>query len=374
MGIVELLLGVVFAAGLAFGIGFGAMGDASGIEFWVARASFVTSALAVAGAYWWWWADEPKPIAHLVLFGAMAGLWVFVALPMQLAWLGHREARIKALEDAARPKPPPLQIETPTPTIGQPTAAEIAEQVAKLLKGPSSPQLRLELIVDRVRAKDADFRFVATNIGLLDTTVIAWRYSINGEMTAGERPGDLIKREIPPAGRLTLFGLPINDLVKIRNVSVEVEYVSNIDGVNSTFKSLYRFMVPAGQIEGKSIDPIESARATGTIVRPAQEAALIQQFSKPTGTVYFIIPEKHADGSPNRAEIRNAEKYFLYDPSKKQVLFGIRYPDGRFQHALGITKDNEKGAHLISFSWDDAKASMILRVDGTEFHPQMSRI
>ena len=100
MGLVELLLGVVFAAGIAFGIGLGAMGDASGIEFWAARIAFTVSALAVAGAYWWWWGDGTKPIIQVVLFGAIAGAWVFIGCPLQLIWIGSREARIHLLESA----------------------------------------------------------------------------------------------------------------------------------------------------------------------------------------------------------------------------------------------------------------------------------
>jgi hypothetical protein len=96
MGFVELLLGVIFAAGLACGIGLGAMGDASNVEFWGARAGFIVAAIAVSIAYWYWWNEPEKALWHVIGLGAIAGLWVFVGLPLQLKWLEGREAKMKA--------------------------------------------------------------------------------------------------------------------------------------------------------------------------------------------------------------------------------------------------------------------------------------
>jgi hypothetical protein len=74
MGLVELLLGVVFAVSLGVGIGLGAMGDAGNFEFWVARAAFVVAALAVAAAFWVWWNEDVRPNWHVIIFGLVAGL------------------------------------------------------------------------------------------------------------------------------------------------------------------------------------------------------------------------------------------------------------------------------------------------------------
>jgi len=102
MGLVELLLGVVFATGLAFGIGLGAIGDAVGAEFWVARGSFIISALATTGAYFWWLRECPRRRAHAIVLGVIAFLWLSVALPAQLAWIGFREQKVSATEKEAR--------------------------------------------------------------------------------------------------------------------------------------------------------------------------------------------------------------------------------------------------------------------------------
>jgi hypothetical protein len=257
------------------------------------------------------------------------------------------------------------------PTPQQPTATEIAEQVAKLLKTPAAPQLKLELVIDEIRADDAGFRFIATNIGTLEMTVVAWNYYIEGEMSASERPASMIKRELAPSARLALMGLPINGLIKRRNISVEVEYTSNIGGVSSTFNSSYRFAIPAGPVEGRSIDPIEASRTSGAIANVEKKNDILRAFLNPTGTIYLVVPETHPDGTANRTEVSNNGKYFLYDPENRQALFGISYPDGKFQYALGFAREEAKKIHIISMSWDDTKTSLIFRVDGHEYNPKM---
>jgi hypothetical protein len=117
MGLVELLLGVVFAAGLATGIGLGAMDDAGNLEFWTARLGFVVAAGTVAVAYWYWWHETERPVAHVIAFGVIAGFWVFVALPLQLKWVAIREEKNRLLEQAAKPKPAETTTERPDVTL-----------------------------------------------------------------------------------------------------------------------------------------------------------------------------------------------------------------------------------------------------------------
>jgi hypothetical protein len=123
MGLTELLLGVVFVTGLGFGIGLGAMGDAGNVEFWVARAGFVIAGLAAAGSFWHWWNEGERQLWHTIILGTVAGLWVFVGLPLQLRWLETRETKIKALEAAThQAKKEPAQAKQEPPKSSSPPA------------------------------------------------------------------------------------------------------------------------------------------------------------------------------------------------------------------------------------------------------------
>jgi hypothetical protein len=101
MGLVELLLGVVFTLGIGVGFGVGAMGDAGNVEFVIARAAFWVAALAVAGAFFYWLSEGDRENRLIITLGIVSGLLVFVGLPFSQKWLDAREAKIRALEEAA---------------------------------------------------------------------------------------------------------------------------------------------------------------------------------------------------------------------------------------------------------------------------------
>jgi hypothetical protein len=107
MGLVELLLGVVFTVCVGLGFGLGAMGDAGGVEFIIARAAFAVAAIAVAGAFFYWLSEGDKDNRLIVIFGIVAGLLVFIGLPFSQKWLTIREAKLEALIKAAENKAPP---------------------------------------------------------------------------------------------------------------------------------------------------------------------------------------------------------------------------------------------------------------------------
>jgi hypothetical protein len=101
MGLIELLLGVVFTLGVGVGFGVGATGDAGNVEFVIARAAFCVAALAVAGAFFYWLSEGDRENRLIIILGIVSGLCVFVGLPFSQKWLDAREAKIRALEEAA---------------------------------------------------------------------------------------------------------------------------------------------------------------------------------------------------------------------------------------------------------------------------------
>jgi hypothetical protein len=93
MGIIDLLLGTVFATSLTFGIGLGAMSGASTIEVWVARACFSVAALVVLVAFLVWFFQEHRSWVSIAILGSIAGSWICVGLPLQLQWLDYRQSQ-----------------------------------------------------------------------------------------------------------------------------------------------------------------------------------------------------------------------------------------------------------------------------------------
>jgi hypothetical protein len=126
MGIFDILLGVVFVTALGLAVGLGAMSDAGTPEFLVAKACFVTAALALAGAFGYWFREKDRGTLSVCLFGSIAGAWLFLALPLQLKWLDGRQEKLGALEAAAHPEP------APPPTAAPPLAEPVKQPTPKL--------------------------------------------------------------------------------------------------------------------------------------------------------------------------------------------------------------------------------------------------
>jgi hypothetical protein len=98
MGLIELLLGVVFMAGLGAGLGLGAMGDAGEKEFLVAKTSFLVAAVAATAAFWVWWRETDRTTWQIISIGALAGVWIFIIFPLQLQWLASRRIKINGAD------------------------------------------------------------------------------------------------------------------------------------------------------------------------------------------------------------------------------------------------------------------------------------
>ena len=119
MGTIEFLLTIVFA--LAFGTGVAiTMGEASAADFLIARGSFIVAACSAALAFWFWFKEGQHSLYLTTFIGALVGLWVFVALPLQFIWLDarqHRGAHSKNVDPPATPAiPAPAP---PPPNLGQ---------------------------------------------------------------------------------------------------------------------------------------------------------------------------------------------------------------------------------------------------------------
>src|SRR5258708_39686416 len=96
MSPIELLVGVVFVLCVGPGLGLGAMGDASSIEYLVARICFAVGALALSGAYFYWFSEGDRSARAVVLVGTIVGLYIFVALPLEFMWLAARAEKVTA--------------------------------------------------------------------------------------------------------------------------------------------------------------------------------------------------------------------------------------------------------------------------------------
>jgi hypothetical protein len=224
-----------------------------------------------------------------------------------------------------------------------------------------SAHIAARLVIDSwFTGMDPTVHIGIENIGELQIDQITGGYS-NPEVNEAELDPSVFPRTLPPRGKLSIPVAPLNGLNKYRTLSFNLSYTTVAQrGDRNHFSSRYRFLIPQTIVlpSGQSIDPEQWEEITGEVKNKDSIQAAIEQFARPQGTIFLVIPEIGPDKqSPNVVSIGNNYRQFVFDTRFRTVTFKSRLlpaRQGTFTPA---------GVHIVVLSWDDHMAQADLRID-----------
>jgi hypothetical protein len=230
------------------------------------------------------------------------------------------------------------------------------------------PHLKLQLVLDSITPTGVWFHFEAENIGDMTVTNLTRNFESPGVTAFQSQPPGPIT--LAPKGTVDLEGAIAPQLLKAQFLTATLFYETQINGKPLPFESQYRFVLPMNPSAHQIIQPawIKEGPAIAAD-RNIEQSDAVSFFSKPSGTAAMVLPERKPDGSPNLVVGRAADKTFIADFAKGEIAFTVVFPDG---HAKTIYQNVFKPArmHQVTISWNKAKHTVALSVDGVPGHPK----
>lgn len=102
MGVVELLLGVIFAICVGIGVSMTPSALTAG-EFWAARVCFVIAAVALCAAYFYWLHEGDRNQYLRIFFGIVVGVLAIVGTTEAIYWVNNREQALTQQNKSTTP-------------------------------------------------------------------------------------------------------------------------------------------------------------------------------------------------------------------------------------------------------------------------------
>jgi hypothetical protein len=226
------------------------------------------------------------------------------------------------------------------------------------------PHLQARLVIDAVRNADLDFHIEIENIGALQINEL--RGSMRTpEMTAIDA-GLPLAPTLPPAGRLSIPGMPVSGLKNSGSLFVDLNYDSNIAGTANKFTSSYSFMLRPNDMKPQSLLPVTWQEKTGAVLSRTRDAmgAILKTLSGPSGTMMFSLPLRRTDGTPNFVAMSNEKRQFIFDGGLRLLSFTTTSKTGERKAIKYNLPDSSNETVVIACAWDDARNEATLFVDG----------
>jgi len=233
----------------------------------------------------------------------------------------------------------------------------------KLSEQKLEANISLELAVDTVSGDDIGFHLVTANVSTSIINISRIGYSASSLMDVEMDETASGPRRLAPGSKVSFRGSKPNGILKNRLLDVSVQYESD----NITYTSVYKFMLPDGNLVGKNIDPSSLDRSIGTIESVtgfSGNAMIIKRLSVESGAIIRTLPEMRPDNTQNISEIYASGKYFLFDPVNRNVLFSIHFPSGDIKSRKTLLLRNDSATHKVGISWDNRLKNISMFVDG----------
>ena len=222
---------------------------------------------------------------------------------------------------------------------------------------PKDPHISAELALDSSKKDNTDLRILLENVGpkeisslrsFMHTDVMADLTLIPGAST------------IAPHEKTELeSGLFIGERPKEVNL-----YLLYEDASHETHYSEYSFLVPKSVAGMQPIAPVFSKEGNGDPLSTDRilKTSVMKGFNQPSGTIFFVFPERKPDGSPNQIFMYGGNKFVAVNSTTREaaVWRGATRIEKIAETAIG----NKTVMHTIAVVWDDRKDTLGLNADG----------
>jgi hypothetical protein len=232
---------------------------------------------------------------------------------------------------------------------------------------PIRPHLQTRLVIDSVQDADIDFHIEVENIS---------RWQVDA-LRSGMRTPDVVDLEVsaplpptlPPGGHLAIAGLPGSGLRRHGILFLELNYTSDIQGKPSKFISKYSFLVRPVDMKPQALLPTTWQEQAGEVLGPEQQSAeeSMKVFGGPQGTMFFALPVRRPDGSPNLLVMTNDKRKLSFDGAARSLSFTIRTRAGALKTINYPLPEGSYEAIVVGCLWDDQKDEVKLIINGKLF-------
>lgn len=219
------------------------------------------------------------------------------------------------------------------------------------------PHISAELSVDSSKKEDAAIRISLENVGAIEISSLRSFMHTEGVSDLTLIPG---ASTIAPREKTELeSGLFIGERPKEVNI-----YLLYEDGSHKTHYSEYSFLVPKSIAGMQPIAPVFTKEGSGDPLSAGRilETSMKIAFNQPTGTIFFVFPERKPDGSPNQIFMYGGNKFVAVNSITRKAA--VWRGTTRIEKIAEADIGNKTEMHNIAVVWDDREGTLGLNADG----------